>query len=356
MKHLDLFSGIGLFSYAADHVWNLEHIFCEIEDWPYRFLKQEYPNARIERNIENFDGTEHAGRTFLLTAGVPCQPASVAGKRKGTEDDRWLWPEALRVLFESQAECAIFENPLGILTLENGLVFENLLLEMESQGYAVQPYIIPAGSIGAVHRRYRVWIVAHSTRSNDRRITREFQKTDEQQKTERQKERIAQFGGSDKRTSKNTFNPNGQRCKYEQKENRKAVQDKNGHSSPSEQSRNFKQRGIGESDSNDSDPSKQRLPGASCGELRSISSQARTFKGCAIDGISSKERDFWQRPWPEVAIESCIRGMDVSFTNGVYKAEKFKKGERIKRMKALGNTIQWEVAVAIMQAIKEIDK
>ncbi len=172
MIHLDLFSGLGLFSYAANRVWNLEHIFCEIEDWPHRFLKQEYPNARIERDIKNFDGTEHAGRTFLLTAGVPCQPASVAGKRKGTEDDRWLWPEALRVLFESQAECAIFENPLGILTLENGLVFENLLLEMESQGYEVQPYIVPACAIGAVHRRYRVWIVANRNISETESPTR----------------------------------------------------------------------------------------------------------------------------------------------------------------------------------------
>ena len=71
MIHLDLFSGIGLFSYAADWVWTLEHIFCEIEDWPYRFLKEEYPNARIERDIKNFEGTEYAERTFLLTAGVP---------------------------------------------------------------------------------------------------------------------------------------------------------------------------------------------------------------------------------------------------------------------------------------------
>jgi len=289
--HLDLFSGIGLFSYAVDHVWNLEHIFCEIENWPYKFLKQKYPNARIERDIKTFNGTEHAGRTFLLTAGVPCQPASVAGKRKGTKDDRWLWPEALRVLFESQAECAIFENPLGILTLENGLVFENLLLEMESQGYAVQSYIIPACAIGAMHRRDRVWIVAHSASDNDRGVTGEFQKQNERQEKERQKKWTTEFSGTDKRTSKNDV----------------------------------------------TDSEKIRLQGTVCGQLKSISRQTKSFQGGSLNGTSSEERNYWQNPWPEVATELCR--VDVSPTDWVH------------RLEAFGNTIQWEVAYKIMRGI-----
>jgi len=325
MKHLDLFSGIGLFSYAADRVWDLEHIFCEIEEWPYRFLKQEYPNARIERDIKNFDGTEHAGRTFLLTAGVPCQPASVAGKRKGTEDDRWLWPEALRVLFESQAECAIFENPLGILTLEKGLVFENLLLEMESQGYAVQPYIIPAGSVGAVHRRYRVWIVANAIdgRLNGKGVSI---------RGEGQK-KISVSARSNKRTPKNVAHSgrgNARECSNPDK----VFDGWNGTTKSTSAAR----RPSGDV----ADTKRER-----CKEqLQPISHEGNLATG-------NVKQDHWQIPWPEVATATCIRGVDVSFTNGVYKAERFEKGERIKRMKALGNTIQWEVALAIMQAIKE---
>jgi len=324
MIHLDLFSGIGLFSYAADHVWSLEHIFCEIEKWPYKFLKQEYPSARIERDVKKFNGTEYAGRTFLLTAGVPCQPASVAGKRKGTEDDRWLWPEALRVLFESQAECAIFENPLGILTLENGLVFENLLLEMESQGYAVQPYIIPACALNAVHGRDRVWIVAHSARINDRGKSGEIQKADEQQTSKRQKKRIAEFSSANKDDS-NSKQPH-HRCEIISKEIEQSQTDRS-------------TSGISRPDSDVSNATGSGLQ------------EPQTAK--IIKPVSNAERRHWQLPWPEVAIESCVRGVDVSFTDGIYKAEKFEKGERIKRMKALGNTIQWEVAMAIMQAIKK---
>ncbi len=343
MYHLDLFSGLGLFSYAANMVWNLEHIFCEIENWPYRFLKQEYPNARIERDIKNFDGTEYAGGTFLLTAGVPCQPASVAGKRKGTEDDRWLWPEALRVMAEAQPQWCIFENPLGILTLEKGLVFENLVLEMEGQGYAVQPYIIPAGSVGAIHRRYRVWIVAH----------RKEERSGELSESNRWHDSI-NINGEDS----NASNPKQPRTGSQEREtnNEGRAAGESWRESLRQGNGKIGSSGIASTDSNDSHSSKQRLPGASCGELRSISSQARTFKGCAIDGISSEERDFWQKPWPEVAVESCIRGVDVSFTNGVYKAEKFEKGERIKRMKALGNTIQWEVAYMFMKGIKETEE
>jgi len=341
MIHLDMFSGIGLFSYAADHVWNLEHIFCEIEDWPYRFLKQEYPNARIERDVKTFDGTEYTGGTFLLTAGVPCQPASVAGKRQGTEDDRWLWPEVLRVMAEAQPEWCIFENPLGILTLEKGLVFENLLLEMESQGYAVQPYIIPACAIGAVHERYRVWIVAHSKRSYDRGKPREFQKQNEQQKKKRPKKRLAESRGTNKRTSSDS------EFKYGRKDTKRRL---DLEQNPLAETRWNKNPDTPYTHNSDvADTAKIRLQGS----IKTNGSEGQKSGNKFVNG---RHRE-WQTPWgwPEVAIKSCIRGVDVSFTNGIYEVEKFEKGERIKRMKALGNTIQWEVAVEIMQAIKSCE-
>ena len=109
----------------------------------------------------------HATKSFtrgekldLLTAGVPCQPASVAGKRTGTEDDRWLWDETLRIVAEAQPRWVLFENPTGLLSLQGGVPFENVLSRLEGEGYEVfPPLVLPACAVGAPHRRDRVWIV-----------------------------------------------------------------------------------------------------------------------------------------------------------------------------------------------------
>jgi len=195
LTHVDLFSGIGGFALAAQWTGFRTIAFCEIEPFCQEVLKARFgaiaDTASIRRNgnhaqgqgiqlqnetrreigagdfptlipdIRDFDGTQFRGAT-LLTGGVPCQPASIAGKRKGTADDRWLWPEAIRVLVEVKPVWAIFENPCGILSLEQGVVFENLLSQMEGEGYEVRPIIIPACAVNAPHRRDRVWIVGHA--------------------------------------------------------------------------------------------------------------------------------------------------------------------------------------------------
>jgi len=98
----------------------------------------------------------------ILTAGVPCQPASVAGKQRGTSDDRWLWGETFDVVRKVRPRWCIFENVRGLISLEGGVVFKSLLSELEAIGYEVWSFIIPACSKNAVHRRDRVWIVAHT--------------------------------------------------------------------------------------------------------------------------------------------------------------------------------------------------
>ena len=104
---------------------------------------------------------------FILTAGVPCQPASCAGKRKGHTDDRWLWEETFRVIAEVKPQWCILENVSGILTLEQGVVFDYLLTSLESKGYSVQTYIIPACAVNAPHRRDRVWILGRRQDADD---------------------------------------------------------------------------------------------------------------------------------------------------------------------------------------------
>jgi len=98
----------------------------------------------------------------LITAGFPCQPASVAGKRQGTDDYRWIWDEIIRIVHEVNPTWILLENVCGLISLSNGMVFENCLLDMEDAGYEVQPLVIPACAVDAKHRRDRVWIVAHT--------------------------------------------------------------------------------------------------------------------------------------------------------------------------------------------------
>ena len=157
MTHVDLFSGIGGFALAASWAGYETACFCEINEKCRAFLARAWPGVTIHEDIKTFDGKRYAGAS-LLTAGVPCQPASRAGKQRGAEDDRWLWPEALRVLAEVRPAWAIFENPPGIRDV--GL--DGIIADVEAQGYEVGMLDIPACAVNAPHRRARYWIVAHA--------------------------------------------------------------------------------------------------------------------------------------------------------------------------------------------------
>lgn len=164
MNHLDLFSGIGGFSLAARWVWGKEHNiigFCEIDKFCQKVLKKHWPNVTIFPEIKELKGYQFEA-VDLITGGVPCQPASVAGKRRGTKDDRWLWKQTFEVIRHIKPRFCILENVRGILSLEGGMVFENLLLELESYGYETATFVIPACAVNAPHRRDRVWIIAKS--------------------------------------------------------------------------------------------------------------------------------------------------------------------------------------------------
>ena len=162
MNHASLFSGIGGFDLAAEwNGWN--NVFnCEWEEFPRKVLKHHFPNAEQYEDIKDFDATEYRGRIDVLSGGFPCQPFSTAGLRKGTEDDRHLWPEMLRVVGECQPRWVVGENVRGLVNWSDGLVFEEVCSDLEALGYSVQSFIIPACATGAPHRRDRVWIVAHS--------------------------------------------------------------------------------------------------------------------------------------------------------------------------------------------------
>lgn len=171
MTHGSLFAGIEGFGLAAE--WTgIETLFTvETDDFCNKIIEKHYPNVKKYRDIREFDGKEWLGKIDIISGGVPCQPASVAGKRKGEKDDRWLWPEAIRIIREIRPTFILFENPPGILSLDNGRPFERILSALEDEEYynfirntgkkEIVPIIIPACGVGAWHRRDRIWIIAH---------------------------------------------------------------------------------------------------------------------------------------------------------------------------------------------------
>jgi DNA (cytosine-5)-methyltransferase 1 len=161
MRHGSLFSGIGGFDLAAEWMgW--ENVFhCEWNEFGKKVLNYYWPNAISYHDITKTDFTIHRGNIDILTGGFPCQPYSAAGKRKGKEDDRHLWPEMLRAIREIQPRWVVGENVLGLVNWNGGLVFNEVQADLEAEGYEVQPFILPAASVNAPHRRDRVWFVAH---------------------------------------------------------------------------------------------------------------------------------------------------------------------------------------------------
>ena len=168
MKHGSLFSGIGGFDLAAEWMgW--ENVFhCEIAEFPRKVLKYHFPKSICYEDIKKTDFTKHRGEIDIISGGFPCQPYSNAGKRKGKEDDRHLWPEMLRVIREVQPRFVVGENVSGLLTWNNGMVFHEIIADLENEGYETQAFLIPACATNAIHRRDRIWFVAHSNGTEQR--------------------------------------------------------------------------------------------------------------------------------------------------------------------------------------------
>ena len=162
MRHGSLFSGIGGFDLAAEWMgW--ENVFhCEWNTFGQRILNYYWPKAIQYHDITKTDFTIHRGSIDILTGGFPCQPYSMAGKRLGKEDERHLWPHMLRAIQEIRPRWVVGENVFGLVNWNGGLVFEEVQADLEAQGYEVQPYVLPAASVNAPHRRDRVWFVAYA--------------------------------------------------------------------------------------------------------------------------------------------------------------------------------------------------
>ena len=454
MKHLDLFSGIGGFALAVEEIWpGAEHIFCDNDRYCRELLKLRFPNSKIYGDIKEIktaadsdwnglqkprekqqtsrhrqlpedpterlfgkghdsdsdsDGRtkgkkkvhsakngkqtfyEFEGRIDLVTGGFPCQPFSQAGKRRGTDDDRYLWPEMLRVIRLAKPRWVIAENVRGLLTMQNGMVFEQVCSDLENSGYEVQPFIIPAVSVNAPHRRDRIWFVAHalgdkadrkkkrrklsetpseqkqngtpygsawqSLRTASGRRSKRFEKNASVAEIARNSESARQPGG-DERQRKTQYGRTGSRsdkCSSSDAESKRkgrcSGKKRGTEKWTMEQSKSKgceirceSERCIGHASHSERDGYAERYQKA--GRKKRSGKKRRMFKF---------ERKSWERSWLEVATELC--GVDDGLPAELDGLELSKSRHRIERLKALGNAIVPQVAVEIMRAIKEADE
>jgi DNA (cytosine-5)-methyltransferase 1 len=170
LKILDLFSGLGGFSLGLERTGNFETIaFCDNDRYSNLVLQKHWKGVKVYNDVKEItkerlesDGVELPD---IITGGFPCQPFSVAGKQKGTSDDRHLWPEMFRIIQELKPRWVIGENVKGLVNLQDGMVFETVCTDLEGEGYEVRAFNIPAAGVGAPHRRERIWIVAHRKES-----------------------------------------------------------------------------------------------------------------------------------------------------------------------------------------------
>jgi DNA (cytosine-5)-methyltransferase 1 len=332
LRILDLFSGIGGFSLGLESTGGFETVaFCEFDKAAQKVLKLRWPNVPIFEDIRGLNDTV---KEDIITGGFPCQPFSVAGKRAGTEDNRYLWPELLRVIRLVKPTWCILENVRGLLSIEEGLVFENCLLDLEAAGYEHQTLVIPACAVNAQHRRDRVWIICHAnnSRSGQRLQTERIRQTDDEGRAEQ-----PQFEFS--KTSENVDYANSTQCE-----------------------RGRVSSGVREEKSNISSRSKCRDASENVADTTSIGRQGQRESVQRSNNKKERERqtdNVESISQPRIRrTESRLGGEFDGISSWLDESglPKISSGvpKRANRLKQLGNSIVPQIAAAIGYAILEI--
>lgn len=182
MKHGSLFSGIGGFDLAAEWMGWENSFHCEWNEFGQKILKYYWPKAESFTDITKTNFKKYEKKIDIITGGFPCQPYSSAGKRRGKEDIRHLWPEMLRAIREIQPSWIVGENVRGLTNWNGGLVFDEVQADLEAEGYEVLPFLLPACAVNAPHRRDRIWFIAY-TKNNG--YSRKFEQREGMQNNKR---------------------------------------------------------------------------------------------------------------------------------------------------------------------------
>ena len=317
LRHVDLCSGIGGFSLGFE--WaelSKPVLFCDIEPWSRQILAKHWPDVPIAEDVKELanDSDRNVPNCDIITAGYPCQPFSQAGKRRGTEDDRHIWPFIFSIIQSKRPTWCVFENVYGHVTL--GL--DEVLSDLERESYATRPFVVPACATDAPHRRDRLWIIARNVGNSS---GRRYGDTQEEVFSGR-------HGSINASIARTTNVANAQsKCRNERfNAKRKQTSQQKGL-----------QTQIGTSSSDVADTSSARLQG--CEQLRENEKQTGTRRKGA-DGSASECSDdargkanFWQ---PEPSVGRVAHGIP----------------RRVDRLRGLGNAIVPQIAMRIGQTIK----
>jgi DNA (cytosine-5)-methyltransferase 1 len=374
LKLLDLFSGIGGFSLGLESTGGFETIgFVEKDKFCQKVLKKHWSNINIEEDIRNVKGERYAAD--VITGGFPCQPFSVAGKRKGKDDDRYLWDETIRVIRECKPKWFVGENVEGIVNIANGTVLQQIQQDLEKEGFEVQCGIIPASGIGAWHQRKRVWIIGCNVSNSNYSGCKDRTKQHRWEQTQNEK-RFDSFSRSNiisnsnsNRNTNEIERSNGEKEKV-QREHRQEDSSAwkfirtNTNDVPNTKSKGSFSSGR----SNTSDNEQQRLDidkernwskirskSSRCSEQTLPNTNSKGLQGCSLPTTLEREqrqvitkRDIEkQQTWWEAQSSLC------GVPNGIsYELDK----DRSNRIKALGNSIVPLIAREIGLAILEAEK
>lgn len=320
MRVLDLFSGIGGFSLAAHRMGWQTAAFVEKEPFCQKVLAKNFKGVPIYGDIFEFDGKPFRGAVDIVCGGFPCQPFSAAGKRGGVKDERYLFPETLRVIAEVAPAWVVLENVAGLIsipqssrtvgmarqanhryadedvyeaiyTLEEEMLLNRICEELENEGYAVQPIVVPAEAVGAPHRRDRLWIVANANGIRKRTGHREIQIADGKIS---KRDNNAKFGNAD--------------CNGDASDTESA-----GLERRTRYGRGTMGAGVGQEDRiNDaSDTGGARLQGRKLGGTPGNRSRSSRTAAERIGNANGRNRrDIWRAHWLDVALRTCVRRMD----------------------------------------------
>ena len=371
LKLLDLFSGIGGFSLGLESTGFFETIaFVEKDKFCQKVLKKNFNNIPIEEDIRNVKGSNY--KADVITGGFPCQPFSIAGKRKGTDDDRYLWDETIRVVKECKPRWFIGENVEGLVNINEGMVLRQVQNDLEREGFEVQCLIIPASGIGAWHQRKRIWIIGCNVSNTN--ISSETQRGEYENDEKTSSSREHFKGGSNCNgrqgyiqstwQSKNVPNSSKNRSSTQSIREYRELEKK---SKGEEETRNKSAFRTSSSCSDVPNTISERLQGFNC-EQKSSEKKQRQFTGKNDEDVWNTEstrqssnsmgpgkREFgrassWgkqcKRNWWKAQSKLC------GVPNGVsYELDK----DRTNRIKSLGNSIVPQIARQLGLAIMETE-
>ena len=319
LAHVDLCSGIG--GFALGFEWaelSSPVLFCDIEPWSRKILRKHWPDVPIAEDVKELanDPDGLVPDCDILTAGYPCQPFSLAGERRGTEDDRHIWPYILSIVKAKRPAWCVFENVYGHVSM--GL--DEVLSDLEGEGYAARPFIVPACAADAPHRRDRVWIIARNVGDTQNERHNSGSDTQRKRSADQQEQRLG-VRSKPSRPSENVAHTS------------RLHSDGSGeHSQQSERQEPKLGDNRGENDVAHSDSAQQ--------QGRWISSRihkAHTKPNSGSDPSRQQATQFWL---PEPAVGRVANGIP----------------RRVDRLKGLGNAIVPQIAMRIGQTIKKVHK